>query len=162
MRTRVVIVLPYFGTGGGECMVSRLAAHLDLNKVDAEVICVFGEPQNNELEKNILEHGVPIKYIRKGKVSGFPQATLSVSYPAMAKDFTIMEWSLTADNKDADDVIGSLTPWTLTIGTVVADNTVSAYSVRCDELYVRGKQITSSTTSDKRLKTNISSLDNKI
>lgn len=103
-----------------------------------------------------------LKYIRKGKVSGFPQATLSVSYPAMAKDFTIMEWSLIADNKDADDVIGSLTPWTLTIGTVVADNTVSAYSVKCDELYVAGKQITSSTTSDKRLKTNISSLDNKV
>lgn len=74
MRTRVAIVLPYFGTGGGECMVSRLAAHLDLNKVDAEVICVFGEPQNNELEKNILEHGVPIKYIRKGK--GFSSAAI--------------------------------------------------------------------------------------
>lgn len=103
-----------------------------------------------------------LKYIRKGKVSGFPQATLSVSYPAMAKDFTIMEWSLTADNKDADDVVGSLTPWTLTIGAVMADETVSAYSVKCDELYVAGKQITSSTTSDERLKTNISSLDNKV
>ena len=31
--------------------VSRLAAHLDLSKVEAEVICIFGEPQNNELEK---------------------------------------------------------------------------------------------------------------
>lgn len=103
-----------------------------------------------------------LKYIRKGKVNGFPKATLSVSYPAMAKDFTIMEWSLTADNKDADDVIGSLTPWTLTIGAVVADDTVTAYSVKCDELYVGGKQITSSITSDIRLKTNISPLDNKV
>ena len=51
MRTRVAIVLPYFGAGGGEHMVSRLAAHLDLSKVEAEVICIFGEPQNNELEK---------------------------------------------------------------------------------------------------------------
>ena len=49
MRTRVAIVLPYFGAGGGEHMVSRLAAHLDLSKVEAEVICIFGEPQNNEL-----------------------------------------------------------------------------------------------------------------
>ena len=47
MRTRVAIVLPYFGAGGGEHMVSRLAAHLDLSKVEAEVICIFGEPQNN-------------------------------------------------------------------------------------------------------------------
>ena len=54
MRTRVAIVLPYFGAGGGEHMVSRLAAHLDLSKVEAEVICIFGEPQNNELEKKIL------------------------------------------------------------------------------------------------------------
>ena len=38
MRTRVAIVLPYFGAGGGEHMVSRLAAHLDLSKVEAEVI----------------------------------------------------------------------------------------------------------------------------
>ena len=74
MRTRVAIVLPYFGAGGGEHMVSRLAAHLDLSKVEAEVICIFGEPQNNELEKKILEHGVPIKYIGKGK--GFSGAAI--------------------------------------------------------------------------------------
>lgn len=74
MRTRVAIVLPYFGAGGGEHMVSRLAAHLDLSKVEAEVICIFGEPQNNELEKKILEHGVPIKYIGKGK--GFSSAAI--------------------------------------------------------------------------------------
>lgn len=74
MRTRVAIVLPYFGAGGGEHMVSRLAAHLDLSKVEAEVICIFGEPQNNELEKKILEHGVPIKYIGKGK--GFSIAAI--------------------------------------------------------------------------------------
>ena len=55
MRTRVAIVLPYFGAGGGEHMVSRLAAHLDLSKVEAEVICIFGEPQNNELEKRLFQ-----------------------------------------------------------------------------------------------------------
>lgn len=100
-----------------------------------------------------------LSYIRKGKVSGFPQATLSVTYPAMAKDFTIMEWSLTADNKDADDVIGSLTPWTLTIGSVFADNTIETSVIKCDELYIGGKNVTSSITSDKRLKDNILSLE---
>ena len=67
MKTRVAIVLPYFGRGGAENMVSRLAAHLELNRVEAEVICIYGEPQNNILEQNVLQHGVPIKYIHKRK-----------------------------------------------------------------------------------------------
>lgn len=67
MKTRVAIVLPYFGRGGAENMVSRLASHLDLKRVEAEVICIYGEPQNNILEQNVLQHGVPIKYIRKRK-----------------------------------------------------------------------------------------------
>ena len=67
MKIRVAIVLPYFGNGGAENMVSRLTSHLDLNRVEAEVICIYGDRQNNELERNIWKHGVPIKYIHKGK-----------------------------------------------------------------------------------------------
>lgn len=67
MKPKVAIVLPYFGSGGAENMVSRLAAHLDLSKVDAEVICVYGQPQNNPLEKAVIENGVPLKFIGKGK-----------------------------------------------------------------------------------------------
>ena len=67
MKPKVAIVLPHFGSGGAENMVSRLAAHLDLSKVDAEVICVNGQPQSNPLEKAVIENGVPIKFIGKGK-----------------------------------------------------------------------------------------------
>ena len=41
-------------------MITRLATHLDLTKIEAEVICVYGKPQNNWMEREILEHGIPI------------------------------------------------------------------------------------------------------
>lgn len=66
MKTKVAIVLPYFGSGGAENMVSRLASNLNLNEVDAEVIAVYGNPQNNRLEREVIEHGVPIRYMHKG------------------------------------------------------------------------------------------------
>lgn len=65
MRTKVAIILPYFGAGGAEHMVARLASHLDLKKIDAEVICIYGSPLNNEMEKAVLAHGVNIHYIQK-------------------------------------------------------------------------------------------------
>jgi len=74
MKPKVAIVLPYFGSGGAENMVSRLAAHLDLCQVEAEVICVYGQPQNNPLEQAVIENGVPIKFI--GKDKGFSAAAL--------------------------------------------------------------------------------------
>lgn len=67
MKPRVAIVLPYFGSGGAENMVSRLASHLDLSRVEAEVICLYGQPLQNRLEKAVIENGVTIKYIGKGK-----------------------------------------------------------------------------------------------
>lgn len=66
LRTKVAIVLPYFGEAGAETMVSRIASHMDLARIDLEVICIYGEPLNNRLEKAVLDHGVPIKYIGKG------------------------------------------------------------------------------------------------
>lgn len=69
MKTRVAIVLPYFSSGGAQVMITRLATHLDLTKIETVVICVYGNPQNNWMEKEILEHGIPIKYI--GKEKGF-------------------------------------------------------------------------------------------
>lgn len=67
MKKRVAVVLPYFGNGGAENMVSRVVSHINLASVDVEVICVYGTPLGNRLEKEILEHGVCIKYIGKGK-----------------------------------------------------------------------------------------------
>lgn len=67
MKPKVAIVLPYFGSGGAENMVSRLAAHIDLDRVNAEVICVYGQPQNNHLEKAVTDNSVQIKFIGKGK-----------------------------------------------------------------------------------------------
>ena len=54
MKPRVAIVLPYFGSGGAENMVSRLAAHLDLSRVDAEVICLYGQPFAEVFELRLI------------------------------------------------------------------------------------------------------------
>lgn len=67
MKPRVVILLSYFGNGGAENMVSRLASNLDLSRVEAEVVCIYGQPLGNRLETAITEHEVPIRYIGKGK-----------------------------------------------------------------------------------------------
>lgn len=67
MKNKVAIVLPYFALGGAETMVSRLASNINLEKIDVEVICIYGDPQNNRLENSILNSGVKIKYIGKGK-----------------------------------------------------------------------------------------------
>lgn len=74
MKTRVCILLPYFCNGGAEVMVSRLAANLDLERVDVEVVCIYGDEQNNWAEKNIISHGVKIKFLGKGK--GFSLKTI--------------------------------------------------------------------------------------
>ena len=55
-------------------MVSRLAAHLDLSRIDAEVICLYGQPLQNRLEEAVTGHGVPIKYLGKGR--GFSAGAL--------------------------------------------------------------------------------------
>lgn len=65
MKTKVAVVLPYFGPGGAENMVSRLVSNLDLSELDVKVFCVYGDRQNNALEERIEKHGVPIHYIRK-------------------------------------------------------------------------------------------------
>lgn len=67
MKNKVAIVLPYFGLGGAETMVSRLASNINLDKIDVEVICIYGEPQNNRLENSVLNSGVRINYIGKNK-----------------------------------------------------------------------------------------------
>lgn len=78
MTTRVAIVLPYFSNGGAQVMIARLASHLDLKAVDAEVICIYGKPQNNKMEQTILAHGVPIRFIGKGK--GFSAGAVKALY----------------------------------------------------------------------------------
>lgn len=65
-RMKVAIVLMHFNYGGGERMVSLLASNLDINKLDARVYCIYGDPQGTPMEQEILNHGVSITYLRKG------------------------------------------------------------------------------------------------
>ncbi len=69
MKTKVAIVLPSFHLGGAEVMVSRLASHLDPESVEAEVICIYGQKEGNDLEKSVEAAGIPIRYL--GKPLGF-------------------------------------------------------------------------------------------
>lgn len=69
MKTKVAIVLMYFGNGGAENMVAHLVSHLNLDRFNVRVFCVFGNPQNNHLEEEVRSHGVDIIYI--GKKLGF-------------------------------------------------------------------------------------------
>lgn len=83
MKKRVAVVLPYFGNGGAENVVSRVVSHLDLTAADVEVICVYGDPLGNKLEKMIQDHGVYIKYIRKGK--GFSISAIKRLWEELSK-----------------------------------------------------------------------------
>lgn len=74
VKTRVAVVLPYFGIGGAETMVSRIVSHMDLKVLDVKVFCIYGTPLGNHLEKAIHDHGICIKYIGKGK--GFSLSAL--------------------------------------------------------------------------------------
>lgn len=65
-RIRVAVVLMYFGNGGAERMVSELVSHLDLSRFEVRMFCIYGDPQNNNMEQAVLSHGVPITFIRKG------------------------------------------------------------------------------------------------
>jgi len=68
-RTKVAVVLPYFGTGGAEKMVYRLVHGLDQAQFDTEVFCVYGKPLGNQMERSLGEKGISIRYI--GKKKGF-------------------------------------------------------------------------------------------
>lgn len=83
MKPKVAIVLPYFGNGGAETMVSRLASSIDLTKVDAEVICIYGSPLNNRLENAVTANGIQIKFIGKGK--GFSFSALRRLYKELSE-----------------------------------------------------------------------------
>lgn len=60
------MVLPYFGYGGAEQMVSVLCAAIDLERFDLRVYCIYGKPQHNPLEQRVRDAGVPIVFLRKG------------------------------------------------------------------------------------------------
>ncbi len=62
-------MLPYFGAGGAEKMVFRLAAGMDQTRYHIEVFCVYGQPQNNSMEANLVEKGIKLHHI--GKKLGF-------------------------------------------------------------------------------------------
>lgn len=65
-KIKVAIVLPYFGPGGADKMVSQLAAGIDSAAFQTEVFCVYGQPQDNHMEQTLHSRGVAIHYIRKG------------------------------------------------------------------------------------------------
>lgn len=68
-RIKVAIVLPYFGAGGAEKMVFRLAAGMDQDRYHIEVFCVYGPPQKNSMEEILREKGIKLHHI--GKKLGF-------------------------------------------------------------------------------------------
>ena len=83
MKTRVAVVLPYFGNGGAENMVAHLVSHLDLSRLIVQVFCIFGKPQENHLEEEVHLHGVDIVYI--GKNLGFSLAATFKLYSELNK-----------------------------------------------------------------------------
>lgn len=66
-KVRIAIVLPYFGPGGAEKMVSQLACSLDPEQFETEVFCVYGQSQGNHLEQALHEKKIRIHYIGKKK-----------------------------------------------------------------------------------------------
>lgn len=66
-KLRIAIVLPYFGPGGAEKMVSQLACGLDPRRFQTEVFCIYGQPQGNHLEQALRERDIPIHFIGKKK-----------------------------------------------------------------------------------------------
>ena len=70
-KLKVAVVLPYFGNGGAEHMVAELLSSLDLQQVLPKVFCVYGEPLQNTLEQSVLNRGIEIEFIGKGKGFSF-------------------------------------------------------------------------------------------
>lgn len=64
-RIKAAVVLPYFGPGGAEKMVSALACSLSNQQFDTEVFCVYGQPLGNAMERALQDHGIMIHYIGK-------------------------------------------------------------------------------------------------
>lgn len=48
-------------------MVSLLVSHLDLSRFDVRVFCIYGNSLGNIMEYAVVNHGVSIEYIGKGK-----------------------------------------------------------------------------------------------
>ncbi len=65
-RLRIAVVLPYFGYGGAEQMVSLLTSTIDTVEFDVRVYCIYGDPQDNPLEARVQNAGIDITYLRKG------------------------------------------------------------------------------------------------
>lgn len=70
-RIKVAVVLPYFGPGGAEKMVSKLVCGIDQKRFWVEVFCVYGQPQGSSMERALRDKGVVIHYIGKSKGFSF-------------------------------------------------------------------------------------------
>jgi len=80
-KIKVAIVLPYFGTGGAEKMVSQLAAGMDKEVFHTEVFCIYGFPIGNHMEQMLHDKEVPIHYI--GKQLGFSLSAIGRLFKAL-------------------------------------------------------------------------------
>ncbi len=63
---KIAIVLPHFGGGGAEKMVTQLAAKIDRKAFLTEIFCVCGEPLGNHMEQMLAHEGIRVHYIGKG------------------------------------------------------------------------------------------------
>lgn len=80
-KVKVAIVLPYFGPGGAEKMVSQLASGMDNALFVTEVFCIYGKPQGNHLEQSLHDKGIRIHYI--GKQKGFSISAIAKLFRAL-------------------------------------------------------------------------------
>lgn len=80
-KVKVAIVLPYFGPGGAEKMVSQLASGMDNARFETKVFCIYGEPQGNHMEQTLLDKGIRIHYI--GKKKGFSISAITKLFRAL-------------------------------------------------------------------------------
>lgn len=62
-KRRIAIVHYGFGCGGAEHMVSELASHVDKNRFDVQVICIYGQAEGNEMERFVEESGALLSFL---------------------------------------------------------------------------------------------------
>lgn len=62
-KKRIAIVHYRFGCGGAEHMVSELASHINKERFDVKVICIYGQAEGNEMERSVEESGASISFL---------------------------------------------------------------------------------------------------
>lgn len=62
-KSRISIVHYRFGCGGAEHMVSELASHLNKNRFEVQVVCIYGQAEGNEMERSVEGSGALVSFL---------------------------------------------------------------------------------------------------